>query len=327
MTGAPASPGERPAGPAVGLLVVDKPEGPTSHDVVALARRSLGVRQVGHTGTLDPMATGVLVLVVGRATRLAQFLSGREKQYLARLRLGIATDSWDRTGSVVSRTDPGARLPGSGEIEAALREFLGEHEQVPPPFSAKKVRGVPAYSLARRGRTVEIASARVTLHAAVIEGCEGPWVDVRLTCSAGFYVRALADSLGRRLGCGACLDALRRIASGSFTLQQSVPLERLEEPGGSAAAWLISVERALPDLPAVVLTGEGARRALHGNDVGPGDWTAAEVRPGPGAANGAWTRASAGFDAVQLLSPDGRLLAVARPGAAPGVLHPAVVLG
>jgi tRNA pseudouridine55 synthase len=315
-----------------GVLVIDKPDGPTSHDVVARARRALGVRQVGHTGTLDPMATGVLALVVGRATRLAQFLAGREKRYLAEIRLGIVTDSWDRTGAVLRQADHDAPLPGRAEVEAALRAFLGPHDQVPPPYSAKKVGGVPSYELARRGRAIAIAPARVTLHAATVEAFAPPIVRVGLTCSAGFYVRALADTLGARLGCGACLETLRRTASGSFGLEDAVPLARLEDSPAAALERLIPPERTLPDFPAVTLTDEGVKRALHGNDVrrsdvlDPGSGTRIEARGWRSSTGeGGGSPPEAAF--VRLLWPDGRLLAVARPSPEAGVLHPAVVLG
>ncbi len=218
------------------------------------------------------MATGVLALVVGRATRLAQFLSGHEKKYVARIRLGMSTDSWDRTGAIVSQLEPGVPLPGWDDVATVLCGCLGEQEQVPPAFSAKKLGGVPAYELARRGRAVEMTAARVTLHHAAVEAFSAPFVDVRLTCSAGFYVRALADALGKRLGCGACLDALCRTASGPFTLERAIPLARLEEAPDGAVGRLVPPEQALPGMPTVVLTGDGVRRALHGNEVGPGDW-------------------------------------------------------
>jgi tRNA pseudouridine55 synthase len=329
MAGSPARPCGAPAPGPDGVLVVDKPEGPTSHDVVARARRVLGTRQVGHTGTLDPMATGVLALVVGRATRLAQFLSGREKQYLSRIRLGVATDSWDRTGAIVSEMSPGSDLPDAAAVADALRHHLGQQEQVPPAFSAKKLDGVRSYALARRGEAADLAPVVVSLHAATVEAFEPPFVDVRLTCSSGFYVRALANSLGRTLGCGACLETLRRTASGSFTLDAAVTLAEFEQvPEG--AALLVPLERALPDMPSVTLTEAGAERVRHGNDVGPGDWTSggvpsAECRVPPGDEPGTLNSAP-GTAYVQLLSPGGRLLAVGRPAGA-GFLHPAVVLG
>jgi tRNA pseudouridine55 synthase len=203
-------------------------------------------------------------------------------------------------------------LPDRQDFAAVLHASLGELEQVPPAFSAKKLAGVPAYELARRGRAVEMTAVRVTLHHVAVEAFSAPFVEVRLTCSAGFYVRAMADTLGKRLGCGACLDALRRTASGPFTLEGAMPLAQLEAAPGGAVHRLVPPEQALPGVPAVVLTAAGVRRALHGNDVGPGDWT------GP-------TDLGSGF--VQLVAPDGRLLAVARSSGEPGVLHPAVVLG
>jgi tRNA pseudouridine55 synthase len=309
---APAS-GESAGRPAAidGVLVVDKPEGPTSHDVVARARRALGTRQVGHTGTLDPMATGVLALVVGRATRLAQFLSARDKSYEAVVRLGVDTDTWDRTGTAVSGA--AAAIPGRAEVEAALASLVGTHDQAPPPYSAKKVDGVRAYRLAREGKPVNVAPARVTLIRATLRTFEGSLVGVSLDCSAGYYVRALAHELGVRLGCGACLETLRRTASGRFTLSEAVPLDWLDNRPEQAAAQLVPMERTLPDLPGVVLTASGAVKALHGNDIGPSDRLAPE---GPGLA-----------PAFRLLDGGGRLLAVGRPGREPGVLHPAVVLG
>lgn len=303
----------QPAAAPSGVLVVDKPEGPTSHDVVACARRALRQRQVGHAGTLDPMATGVLVLVVGRATRLAQFLSGREKSYEARIRLGISTDTWDRTGTVVSRHPPGEPLPDADAIRVAIASFLGEHEQAAPAFSAKKIGGVRAYDLAREGRPVAVAPSRVTLHSVEVTAIDPPCVDLRLRCSAGYYVRALADSLGRRLGCGACLEALRRTASGAFSLEAALTLDTLVGDPDLALARLVPPEAALPDLPAVVLDEAGARRARHGNEVGPAD-----CRPGSDPGEAA---------AVRLLDPSGRLLAVGRPAARRGFLHPVVVLG
>lgn len=295
-----------------GVLVVDKPEGPSSHDVVARVRRALGVRQIGHTGTLDPLATGVLALVVGRATRLAQFLSSREKVYRARLRLGVTTDSWDRTGAVVGQAPPDLPLPDGDAVARHLEEFLGEHQQTPPPFSAKKIAGVRAYDLARRGREVTMTPVLVTLHAAAVEAVDGQFVDLRLSCSAGYYVRALAHELGRRLGCGACLEALRREASGYLTIDLAVPLQEVEEAPEAAVRRIEPLDRALPNLPSAVLTEAGLRRALHGNEVTP-----EHLVPGAGRSDA---------PAVRLLDDTGSLVAIARPTGRLGVLHPAVVL-
>jgi tRNA pseudouridine55 synthase len=293
-----------------GVLVVDKPEGPTSHDVVAWARRVLGTRAIGHTGTLDPMATGVLVLVVGRATRLAQFYASHRKSYEATLRLGVVTDTWDRTGATLSAQ--GGPFPGPADIGARLQEFLGAHAQVPPPYSAKKVDGVRAHELARKGRDVVVAAASVELHSCRVVSVELPIVRLSLVTSAGYYVRSLVHELGQAIGCGACLEQLRRTASGAFVVDQAVGPAWLDAHPAEAAARIVGLEALLPDFPAVVLDEADARRAGHGN----------EVRV---AADAAAASASA-VGGVRLFSPDGRLLAIARPTGRPGILHPAVVL-
>jgi len=257
------------------------------------------------------MATGVLALVLGRATRLAQFLSSAEKRYEATIRLGVSTDTWDRTGTVVLPVNHEPELPGEEEIRRHLESLLGDQDQLPPPFSAKKVAGVRAYALARRGRAVATRPARVALHEAGLASVTGPLIEVRITCSAGYYVRALAHELGRRLGCGASLEQLRRVASGSFTLARALPMAAIAENPEAAAAALVPPEELLPGLEVGILTEEGTRRAAHGNDVGPPDFTVL-----PGALAGP----------VKLLGPDGRLLAIAWAGRQPGTLHPAVVL-
>jgi tRNA pseudouridine55 synthase len=294
-----------------GVLVVDKPEGPTSHDVVTWCRRRLGVSAVGHTGTLDPMATGVLVLVLGKATRLARFLSGQSKAYDATIRLGVSTDTWDRTG-VAARPAYGGAWPSREAVEASLSGLAGQRAQRPPPFSAKKIGGERAHRLARRGEAVAIEPATVRLHACEIVEFEPPVLRVRLGCSAGFYVRSLAQEIGERLGCGACLERLCRTASGAFTLAEAADLSALDADPAAAVARLVPLERLLPEFPAVSLDEAGARRAAHGNEVA-----------APGAAAGSLP---AGADLVRLLAPDGRLVAIARTADRPGFLHPAVVL-
>ena len=294
-----------------GVLVIDKPEGPTSHDVVARARRALGLRAIGHTGTLDPMATGVLALVLGRATRLAQFLSGAEKRYDAAVRLGITTDSWDRTGAVLRRAAEEAGLPAEADVRRQIAAMLGEQDQMPPPFSAKKIAGVRAYDLARSGREVAVRPARVFLYRAEVVAYAPPLLQLSVACSAGYYVRGLAHALGETLGCGACLDQLRRVASGGFTLARAVTLESLERDPAEALGLVVPLKELLPELPLGVLNESGARRTFHGNDVGPSDFAGSPPQAG---------------SLVRLLGPDGDLLAIARPGPRPGVLHPAVVL-
>lgn len=303
-----------------GVLVIDKPAGPTSHDVVALVRRALGEKRIGHTGTLDPMATGVLPLVVGRATRLASLLSGADKTYEAAVRFGCATDTYDATGRVAG--DPEAPVASTLEIgspegltvtaiEAALPRFRGTYEQTPPQYSAKKIGGVASYTLARRKLDVAPAPVHVTVHELVLIGYEEGLATVRVTATAGFYVRSLAHDLGAALGCGGHLAALRRTRAGSFTLDAAVPLEIVQQEGADAGRRLIPLDQLLPDVPAARLTEGGARRAGHGAAVGPVDIAEAA--------------AGAGGGRVRLLDAGGHLLGLAepRPG---GVLQPVVVL-
>lgn len=293
-----------------GALVVDKPEGPTSHDVVAVARRALQITSIGHTGTLDPMATGVLVLLLGRATRLAQFLASHRKTYDAVVRLGVVSDTWDRTGADMPA--PGGTLPDIGAVERVLGGFVGLRPQLPPPFSAKKVAGVRAHVLARRGRPVDISPCVVQLHDARVTGVEWPLVRLTIETSAGFYVRSLAHELGQALGCGARLEALRRTASGDFGVADAVGLDQVERDAAGVASRILPMSRMLSDLPAVVLDEAAADRAAHGNEVQVPD--------------GAEEAVAAGGGPVRLLAPDGSLLAMARPGGRRGTLHPAVVL-
>jgi tRNA pseudouridine55 synthase len=311
-----------------GVLVVDKPAGPTSHDVVTRVRRAIGERRIGHTGTLDPFATGVLPLVVGTATRLAPLLSGDEKEYVAGIRLGYATNTYDVTGARV-HLETGRKVDDltRGHVESALDAFRGTFEQMPPAFSAKKVGGVAAYRLARRHHAVELAPAIVTVSALALESLENGLATVRLTCSAGFYVRSLAHDLGQRLGCGAHLEALRRTRAGSFTEGDAVTLEMLEEEGRRAGARLVSGDRLLPELPAAVLTEGGVRRARHGNFLSPSDvkrWLSPFSAQVPQNGRQPKKRGQPPFP-VRLFDDEGRLLGIA-DRRADGALHPSIVL-
>ena len=316
-----------------GVLVIDKPEGCTSHDVVARVRRALGESRIGHTGTLDPLATGVLPLVIGRATRLASMLSGADKQYEAGVRLGCATDTYDSTGRVIGTnvSNPAAgtgrvsvpaecatRAPegiNSHAIEAALSAFRGTFEQTPPKYSAKKIDGVAAHRRARRNQDVEMHPVTVTVSELVLLGYADGLVNLRVTATAGFYVRSLAHDLGTALGCGAHLESLRRTRAGEFGLNQAVDLGRIQSEGPAAARFMLPIDRLLPGVPGVVLTERGAARARHGNVVGPEDMTAPAVALG----------LPAGVK-VRLLDGAGGLVGLAEPAAA-GLLHPVVVLG
>jgi tRNA pseudouridine55 synthase len=293
-----------------GILLIDKPEGPTSHDVVARIRRTSGERRIGHTGTLDPRASGLLPLVLGRATRLAQYLTGSDKTYEATVRLGYATDTDDADGRPLGA--PGAHLPDDAAIQLALAAFVGTIEQLPPQHSAKKVEGRRAYDLARRQKPVALLPARVRLHALDWLGREGDLVRLRLTTGPGFYVRSLARDLGERLGCGGHLAGLRRLASGGFTVEEAIPLEDAERMGPRVAGRIVPPSRALPEALSVVVTATGELRVRHGNSVGPQHLSA-----GPPAA--------AGDGLVKVLAADGSLLALAQ--ARGGALHPTVVLG
>lgn len=303
-----------------GVLVVDKPPGPTSHDIVAAARRALGLRKIGHLGTLDPMASGVLPLVVGRATRLASLFAGADKQYDAGIRLGLVTDSYDITGTAVGGTEsddadaPAPAAPTTDEIRRTAAEFVGTHPQRPPPVSAKKVGGVRAYKLARLDQPVELAPVTVTVDTLSILAIDGMRVRCRLISSSGFYVRSLAHDLGERLGCGGCLETLRRERHGPFGLAQAVTLATLLERGPAAASALLPMADLVPDLPAVTVTTGGARRAGHGNPLGRGDFAPA-----------AGSREPERNSRVRIMDDTGRLLAIGefRPD---GLLHPKIVL-
>jgi tRNA pseudouridine55 synthase len=304
-----------------GVLVIDKPAGPTSHDVVARVRKALGTRRIGHTGTLDPLATGVLPLVIGTATRLASLLSGGEKEYVAGIRLGLATETYDAAGrdGVPPPPPPGVT---AADVEVVLEDFRGTFEQAPPPYSAKKIDGIRAYKLARKRTPVQPPAVRVTVHQLAIENCSDGLVVIRVRASAGFYVRSLAHDFGQKLGCGGHLETLRRVRAGPFVEQDSVTLSAVERERGDAVRWLVPPERLLPDIPAVVLSDRDRERVTHGADVAPAPSLVegsadADPRPVVGA--------DLTLNRRRLFDTSGRLVALAevRPG---GVLHPLIVL-
>ncbi|MDX6382719.1 MAG: tRNA pseudouridine55 synthase [Blastocatellia bacterium] len=264
-----------------GVLIIDKPAGMTSHDVVARVHKLTGHRRVGHTGTLDPFATGVLVMLIGRATRLAQFLSGAEKEYEAVVRLGFATDTGDITGVAIEDSHAKA-LSTQGiseeEIEAALASLRGEIEQTPPMYSAKKIAGQKLYELARRGEQVERRPVRVvvsefeaverngTLLTETGDGNQD--LAVRVVCSAGTYIRTLAEDLGKELGVGAHVAALRRTRAGQFSIKEAITLEQLQVKvqTGVLEELLVSPDTALSFLPALDFDAATAQRIAQGID-------------------------------------------------------------
>jgi tRNA pseudouridine55 synthase len=298
-----------------GVLVVDKPAGPTSHDVVAVVRRATRVKKVGHTGTLDPLAEGVLPIVLGRATRLAQFLSCADKEYEAEIALGASTTTFDRAGDALPAAEarPISDLTRP-EIDAALAAFRGTFLQSPPTFSAKKVAGDRAYDLARQNESVVLRPVEVSVHALDLVAWSAGTLRLRLICSAGFYVRALAHDLGQRLRTGGHLASLRRTRSGDFLLSQAVPLGEVIRAGRAGADRVIPLRDLLPGLPALTLTAAGASLAVRGGFISAGHLSGSEPMPEKGR--------------VRLMSPDGRLLAIAerRATRTSEFLHPGVVL-
>ena len=305
-----------------GLLVIDKPAGMTSHDVVANARRILKERRIGHTGTLDPFATGVLLVLVGRATRLAQFLSGTDKEYDAIIRLGYATDTGDRTGTPISGPQDlshGGRW-SEEEIGKALASLRGWIDQVPPMYSAKKIGGKKLYELARRGEEVERKPIHVCIHEFEAIRPDGELIKdnqdgtfdfhVHVVCSAGTYVRSLAVDFGKRLSVGAHVAELRRTRVGDFTVTNAVTLEQLKTSFGEEAlgTMLLRPSAALSQLPFVHLTGDDVRRARHGMEVKVGETVWADG------------------EKVKMCDANDHLIAVGDYDATSRSLHPGVVL-
>ncbi len=291
-----------------GVLVIDKPEGLTSHDVVNRVRRISGQKRVGHLGTLDPIATGVLPVALGRATRLAQFFLHRDKVYEAVLRFGFATDTYDRAGQRIGEEVP-VTLDRAA-LETLFAGYQGDMDQVPPPVSAKKVHGVAAYRLARQNRPVELPPVRVRIHEFRLLDVDGPRARVRVHCSPGFYLRALAHDLGQKLGVGAHVESLRRLAAGEFSLESAQALEQLEALArdGRLAEALVPAERLLPEAPVECVDAATAAHILHGRDF--------RVSP---------FRVRQGSRLVKAIDSDGRLLAIGEIRL-PNLYHPIVVL-
>ena len=310
-----------------GVLIIDKPAGKTSHDVVARVRRILHERRVGHTGTLDPFATGVLVVLIGRATRLAQFLSGAEKEYEAVIRFGYATETGDITGNPIkaeaSANGGGVHLWNDAEIEAALSGLRGQIDQVPPMYSAKKQGGRKLYELARRGEEVDRKPVRVTVDQFVAlpfddqllrENGDGTSdLRVRVVCSAGTYVRTLAEAVGERLGVGAHLAELRRTRAGDFQIAAACSLERLQERVDEQALTtiLLPPDLALARMPFVSLNGDEAERTRRGMTM--------QLQEEPAGISG-------DLDNIRMRDEAGHLIAIGSYDRAAQLLQPRVVL-
>jgi tRNA pseudouridine55 synthase len=247
---------------AEGVLNIDKPAGLTSHDVVDKVRWIVGIRRVGHAGTLDPLATGVLLLCVGRATRLLEYLVGQRKRYRATIHLGQATTTYDAEGEVE------ADVPVSVsqvEMKEAVERFRGEISQRPPPFSAVKVEGEPLYKRARRGEVVEGPLRQVTVYELSVIEWNSPQLEIELTCSSGTFVRSIAHDLGRELGCGGHISALRRLSIGEFSVSESVTLPALDRENWKQ--HLMPLDAAVNHLPRIDLSVEQAMQLQHGQSV------------------------------------------------------------
>jgi len=250
-----------------GVLVVDKPVGLTSHDVVQIIRRGTGIRRAGHTGTLDPRASGVLVILIGPAVRLSEYVSASDKRYQATIRLGSSTDTYDSEGIITSTAEVGDI--SEENFDEILQKFVGEMEQVPPPYSAIKVKGRKAYEMARKGEDVELEPRIINVYSLEILEWAPPEAVIDVYCSSGTYVRSLANDLGKEMGTGAHLVGLRRTKSGRFTLRDAVPLRRLQEAfdAGNWYKFLIPAAEALADWPMVELDPDEVELVRHGHRV------------------------------------------------------------
>jgi len=298
-----------------GLLVLDKPAGLTSHDVVQRIRRLLGTRQVGHGGTLDPDATGVLLVAVGQGTRFFPYLAKDDKVYEGVIRFGFATDTYDASGRPASAPCPD--LPGREAVAAAMAGFVGTILQTPPRFSAKKLAGRPVYKLARAEEDFTLAPVQVTVTRFEPGHYRPPDLAFTAACSAGTYIRSLAHDLGQRLGCGAHLSSLRRTSAGAYALGEAVTLARLEEAAGGAAGFIRPLESLLPDVPAAIVRSDAEPYVRNGRLLGPAQL--ASPLPSP---HGTGPRAGL----VRLFSERGSLLALGRLAPGGTSLHPFLVL-
>ena len=263
-----------------GVLVVDKPVGLTSHDVVQVVRKGTNIRRAGHTGTLDPRASGVLVVLIGPAVRLSEYVSASDKRYQAVVRLGATTDTYDADGRVLS-TSPVDKITES-QFETALEEFVGEIEQVPPPYSAIKIKGRKAYEMAREGEEVDMQPRKIHVYSLELQEWAPPEAVIDVYCSSGTYVRSLAHDMGEKLGCGAHLIGLRRTKSGRFTLRDAVPLRKLRDAfeDGSWYQYLIPAAEALSDWPSIELDQDQVDAIRHGHRIQTVDGLQAEMARG-----------------------------------------------
>jgi tRNA pseudouridine55 synthase len=312
--------------PFDGAVVIHKPQGRTSHDVVDAVRRIVGFRQIGHLGTLDPLATGVLVLLLGRATRLAQFYAGRRKRYMCTVRFGFATDTYDAEGAPLG-PDSAPALTRE-QIESLVAPFLGRLSQMPPPFSAKKIHGTPAHELARKHKPVELRPVEVEVYEFRLLEVERSLARFTIECGAGTYIRSLAHELGRAHGSGAHLAEIVRTAVGEFTLDQALTLEEFDAAAkrGALADCVIQMDRLLANLPSVTILPVVERRVRHGarfniqvSQIQPGKFTVGQ------GATAELDSGEAKPPRLRVFNSQGKLIAIAE-AVVPRTYQPLVVL-
>jgi tRNA pseudouridine55 synthase len=311
--------------PFDGALVINKPLGKTSHDIVDAVRHLAGFRQIGHLGTLDPLATGVLVLLLGKATRLVRFYSGRRKRYLAGFRFGYATNTYDSEGTPAG--PDAAPVLDREALERLASESLGRSEQMPPIFSAKKVHGRPAYELARKNQAVELKPVSIELFEYQLTGTEGPLARFSIECSSGTYIRSLAHDMGQKLGCGAHLAEICRTAVGEFSLDQALTMEELAQSAreNRLAACLISLENLLPDYPRANILPVLEKKVRHGGkfNVLPSQIQPGRIELPPGATTQLDSEGSAA-PRLRVFNQQNKLIAIAQ-AVVPRTYQPVVV--
>ncbi|MFB0566876.1 MAG: tRNA pseudouridine(55) synthase TruB [Candidatus Aminicenantaceae bacterium] len=305
-----------------GLILINKKQGCTSHDVIVEIRKILHIRKIGHFGTLDPLATGLMLVAVGKATRLFPYFSKADKLYNGQIRLGISTDTYDSMGKPISREKK--ELPEKSKILEAIKEFEGAIDQIPPPYSAKKYRGKPLYTLARKEKEFELRPSQVFIHFFKLRKYHPPLLDFEVKCSSGTYIRSLAQDLGQILGCGAHLSTLTRIEVGSFKLSNALSLEEIKKFSGNGRTehFLIPLEFLLPQFPKIILKETCVPLVKNGNMVSNGDIVRAIHQDS--SKNSSISQEQETI--FRLFSLDGKLIALAKKIPDKNILHPFLVI-
>lgn len=304
-----------------GLILVNKPKGITSHDVVARIRNILGIHKVGHYGTLDPLATGLVVVAVGKTTRLFPFYSKKDKTYTGRITLGLSTDTYDSTGKPTSSES--GEYPGKTVLLDGMKKFVGTIEQIPPPYSAKKYKGKPLYELARGKKDYKLRSSRISVFFFDLIQFTPPDFEFRVKCSSGTYIRSLAHDLGQQLGCGAHLSELTRTAIGEYHLDECLDLDKIRDLNkeGKIEDFLIPVEFLLPEFPKIILNERGSILARNGNKIFPE--YILKVIHDDSCSNHLLKTEKTHF---RMFSPEGKFLALARKSPGKNDFHPFLVI-